>query len=124
MQDAVLMERMKTAEDSCEWFLREHTDEKDTTKCSKGLVLVAKALRALLIVLEQEGDGEVLETPILSAEMKCAGHSHVTALCFSSKGEFYFRAELHEGRNHLPLFGKKVTPTELVTNIPARQLVT
>jgi len=93
---AQTMEAVKKVEASLEQFITQYGKEDDKSKCAKGFGMVARALRELMIELETENPKKgMCVAPIFVRTMKCgedceADHP-VSAIFFSSKGEFFFQ---------------------------------
>lgn len=117
MNDKMMLECVQKVETSCDWFMREHSNEGDRAKCAKGIAVVARALRSLMIVVEQtkKANGP-LETQLLKGELPCGDHTHPALICFTSKGEFYMREVLPIPQTHLAVEvgSRKVTPSEMM----------
>lgn len=115
--DKVMTESIKQVEDSCGWFLKTMAGETELTRLAQGLVFVTKALRSLMIIVEQQNsEKDVLEVELLQTQQQCSNHSHLRTVSFSSKGQFFLRgADTHSsGAMGMLMLSKPMTALDVL----------
>jgi hypothetical protein len=127
--DKNLMSGIEQVETSCNWFLKTFEHETDKDRLSGGILKIARALRTLMIMVEQENPSTgMLEILLYEHPHKCERHNHLELLTFTSKGEFKVKRLRQIGGLPVGILEeapRPFTPVELISkfDMPATSIV-